>query len=85
MLEVMDTYSGGWNILFIAICECISICYIYGKYFCFNGNNGDHYLTYYHEIALRKKPFEKSLLKTFWEKEKNAGNHKRYDIHGQNI
>ncbi|XP_053405697.1 sodium-dependent proline transporter-like isoform X2 [Mercenaria mercenaria] len=30
MLEVMDTYSGGWNILFIAICECISLCYVYG-------------------------------------------------------
>nr|WLN44359.1 AAT4 [Sinonovacula rivularis] len=30
MLEVMDTYSGGWNIMFIAICECVSICYIYG-------------------------------------------------------
>ncbi|XP_060551998.1 sodium-dependent proline transporter-like isoform X1 [Ruditapes philippinarum] len=30
MLEVMDTYSGGWNIMFIAICECISLCYVYG-------------------------------------------------------
>ncbi|XP_069138576.1 sodium- and chloride-dependent neutral and basic amino acid transporter B(0+)-like isoform X1 [Argopecten irradians] len=30
MLEVMDTYSGGWNILVIAICECISIGWIYG-------------------------------------------------------
>ncbi|XP_052794336.1 sodium-dependent proline transporter-like isoform X2 [Mya arenaria] len=30
MLEVMDTYAGGWNIMFIAICECISLCYVYG-------------------------------------------------------
>ncbi|KAL4227906.1 hypothetical protein ACF0H5_013346 [Mactra antiquata] len=30
MLEVMDTYSGGWNIMFIALCECLSICYVYG-------------------------------------------------------
>lgn len=30
MLELMDTYSGGWNLLFIAFCECISISYIYG-------------------------------------------------------
>lgn len=30
MLELMDTYSGGWNLLFISLCECISISYIYG-------------------------------------------------------
>ena len=32
MLEVMDTYSGGWNIMFVALCECISIGYVYGKF-----------------------------------------------------
>ncbi|KAJ8304359.1 hypothetical protein KUTeg_017942 [Tegillarca granosa] len=32
MLEVMDTYSGGWNILVIAICECLSLGYVYGRY-----------------------------------------------------
>ena len=31
MLELMDTYSGGWNIMFIALCECVSISYFYGK------------------------------------------------------
>ena len=31
MLEVMDTYSGGWNIMFIALCECISVGYVYGE------------------------------------------------------
>ena len=31
MLEIMDTYSGGWSILFIAIFECISVGWIYGK------------------------------------------------------
>ena len=31
MLELMDTYSGGWNLLFISFCECISISYFYGK------------------------------------------------------
>merc|ERR1712226_341995 len=30
MLEVMDTYSGGWNIMFIALCETLSISYVYG-------------------------------------------------------
>ena len=30
MLELMDTYSGGWNLLFIALCECISLSYFYG-------------------------------------------------------
>lgn len=30
MLELMDTYSGGWNLLFIALCECVSISYFYG-------------------------------------------------------
>ncbi|XP_061174046.1 sodium-dependent proline transporter-like [Saccostrea echinata] len=30
MIEIMDTYSGGWGVLFIAIFECISIAWIYG-------------------------------------------------------
>ena len=40
MLEVMDTYAGAWNIMCIAMCECISICYVYGKYSptCIHGN-----------------------------------------------
>lgn len=33
MLEIMDTYSGGWSILFIAIFECISVGWIYGWFF----------------------------------------------------
>ena len=31
MLQLMDHYSGGWNVLLIAFCECISIAYVYGK------------------------------------------------------
>lgn len=30
MLQVMDHYSGGWNVLLIAIFECICIVYVYG-------------------------------------------------------
>ncbi|KAL5004096.1 hypothetical protein ScPMuIL_017552 [Solemya velum] len=30
MLDMMDTYAGGWNILFISFCECISLCLVYG-------------------------------------------------------
>ncbi|KAK2151064.1 hypothetical protein LSH36_377g03025 [Paralvinella palmiformis] len=30
MLQLMDHYSGGWNVLLIAFCECISIAYVYG-------------------------------------------------------
>eukprot|EP00105_Crassostrea_gigas_P004631 XP_011417902.1 PREDICTED: sodium-dependent proline transporter isoform X2 [Crassostrea gigas] len=30
MLSIMDTYSGGWSILFIAIFECISVGWVYG-------------------------------------------------------
>jgi len=30
MLELMDTYSGAWNIMFIALCETLSISYMYG-------------------------------------------------------
>ena len=36
MLEVMDTYSGGWNIMFIALCECISVGYVYGECFIYS-------------------------------------------------
>jgi solute carrier family 6 amino acid transporter-like protein 5/7/9/14 len=31
VLTVMDDYSGGWNVLLIAILECISIGWVYGK------------------------------------------------------
>ena len=31
MLILMDSYSGGWNVLLIAILECIGISYVYGK------------------------------------------------------
>ena len=31
MLTLMDSYSGGWNVLLIAILECIGISYVYGK------------------------------------------------------
>lgn len=30
MLTVMDDYSGGWNVLVIALLECISVGYVYG-------------------------------------------------------
>ena len=30
MLTVMDDYAGGWNVLVIALLECISIGYVYG-------------------------------------------------------
>ena len=33
MITLIDTYSGGWNILIIALCECIAIAYVYGKSF----------------------------------------------------
>ncbi|PAA47147.1 hypothetical protein BOX15_Mlig024827g2 [Macrostomum lignano] len=35
LLTIFDDYSGGWNIMVIAILECVSICYVYGvKRFC---------------------------------------------------
>lgn len=30
LLDLVDTYAGGWNVLVIAICECVAICYVYG-------------------------------------------------------
>lgn len=30
LLELMDYYAGGWNVLVIACCECICIAYFYG-------------------------------------------------------
>ena len=30
MLDVLDTYSGGWNVLLLALLECIAIAYTYG-------------------------------------------------------
>ncbi|XP_076464972.1 sodium- and chloride-dependent neutral and basic amino acid transporter B(0+)-like isoform X2 [Babylonia areolata] len=30
MLDLMDAYAGGWNVLIIAICECIAIAWVYG-------------------------------------------------------
>lgn len=30
MLQLMDHYSGGWNVLVIAFCECVAIAYVYG-------------------------------------------------------
>ena len=27
----MDHYAGGWNVLVLALCECIAIAYVYGK------------------------------------------------------
>merc|ERR1712076_244857 len=29
MLQIMDHYSGGWNVLVIAFCECLCIAYFY--------------------------------------------------------
>ena len=31
MLQLMDHYSGGWNVLLIALFECVCIAYVYGK------------------------------------------------------
>ena len=31
MLQLMDSYAGGWNVLLIAIAECLCIAYVYGK------------------------------------------------------
>ena len=39
----MDTYAGGWNLLLVALCECISISYVYGK-------------TYYNIFTLHIRP-----------------------------
>ncbi|ELU11417.1 hypothetical protein CAPTEDRAFT_171223 [Capitella teleta] len=30
MLQIMDHYAGAWNVMVIALCECIAISYIYG-------------------------------------------------------
>lgn len=30
MLDLMDHYAGGWNVLIIAICECIALAWVYG-------------------------------------------------------
>ncbi|XP_071114841.1 sodium- and chloride-dependent neutral and basic amino acid transporter B(0+)-like [Haliotis cracherodii] len=30
MLDLMDTYAGGWNVLVISVCECIAISLVYG-------------------------------------------------------
>ncbi len=32
MLQLMDTYCGGWAILTIGLMECISIAWIYGEH-----------------------------------------------------
>ena len=32
MLQLMDTYCGGWGILIIGFVECIAIAWIYGKF-----------------------------------------------------
>ena len=55
MLEVMDTYSGGWNILVIAICECISLGYCYGKIPCGYTVNGQN-LIYCNGVFVKLKP-----------------------------
>ena len=31
MLQLMDTYCGGWGLLIIGLLECISLGWIYGK------------------------------------------------------
>ncbi len=31
MLALTDTYAGGWNLLLVAIFECICIGYVYGE------------------------------------------------------
>ena len=32
MLQLMDTYCGGWAILVIGLTECIAIAWVYGEY-----------------------------------------------------
>ncbi|XP_041363462.1 sodium-dependent proline transporter-like [Gigantopelta aegis] len=32
MLDLMDNYSGSWNVMLIAIVECIAIVYVYGAF-----------------------------------------------------
>ncbi|XP_041363449.1 sodium- and chloride-dependent GABA transporter 2-like [Gigantopelta aegis] len=32
MLDLMDNYAGGWNVMLIAIAECIAIVYVYGAF-----------------------------------------------------
>lgn len=55
----MDTYSGGWSILFIAIFECISIGWVYGKDFYFR-------LTYLRNYISQKK-FPKYTIFDYFE------------------
>ena len=33
MLQLMDTYCGGWSILLIGLVECIAVAWVYGKVF----------------------------------------------------
>ena len=32
MLDLLDTYSGGWNVLLLALLECIAVAYTYGVF-----------------------------------------------------
>ncbi|CAD5113084.1 DgyrCDS2274 [Dimorphilus gyrociliatus] len=35
MLQLVDTFAGGWNVMLIALCECLGIIYVYGGFrFC---------------------------------------------------
>lgn len=31
MLQLVDTFAGGWNVMLIALCECLGIIYVYGN------------------------------------------------------
>lgn len=30
LLDLVDTYAGGWNVLVISLCECIAVAWVYG-------------------------------------------------------
>lgn len=32
MLQLVDTFAGGWNVMLIALCECLGIIYVYGGF-----------------------------------------------------
>jgi solute carrier family 6 amino acid transporter-like protein 5/7/9/14 len=44
VLQLMDHYSGGWNVFILALCECLCIAYIYGLgQMCFSGQRFPFY------------------------------------------
>ncbi len=52
MLALVDTYAGGWNVLLIALLECICISYVYGKFTSFPANHSLYRVMHAEHYAL---------------------------------